>query len=135
MYDYVVDFFKYMGFYNEEYFETIRKNTKVLNMPYGEIKDLIGCFITDDSFKLLLPRLNSIYDVLIYVHEYTHAIFLDSDEIFPNIMEAYFINYFVLDESIKLEMINRTKKEIKESKCSNHTIAKKIKLLTITKNS
>ena len=128
--EYVINFFKDMGFYNKEYFDKIKNNTTVVNKDYKEIIEFVGFY--PDGFKLILPKIKSVSDILIWIHEYSHALFPeDTDELFPNLMEAYYINNYVMDMNIK----NSIKKEIilsiNKSKCINHTIAQKNKLKMI----
>jgi len=133
----VIDFFKEQGLYNEEYFKRIQENTKIYNKPYDEIKDFVGCYpIYNENneivnFKLILPKINDIYDVLIYIHEYTHALFIEkNDETLPNLMEALYINKYC-SKKIKREIVKKTKREIIKSKSLDHKIAKKIKIKNI----
>ena len=129
---YVVSFFKSMGFYNEEYFNILKNNSKIINMPYEEIKDLVGCYLTNDGCKLILPKINNIFDVLIWIHEYSHALFPEDElEFFPNIMEAIFINNYIKDNKVKEELINKTKYEISVSESISHISGKKVKLILI----
>lgn len=128
----VINFFKSMSLYNKDYFDYLKANTKVIDMPYSSIKDFVGCFVIGNECKLILPKINSIYDELIYVHEYTHALFLDDEkEIFPNLMEALYINKYVKDGNLKNEIIKSIYKEIKDSSDENHIIGKKFKLINI----
>ena len=86
--DKIISFFESVGLYDKNYFDYLYQNSLIVDKPYSDIKDLVGCFITKDGCKLILPKIQSIYDELIYVHEITHALFLEDDsEIFPNIME------------------------------------------------
>ena len=129
----VIDFFKEIGFYNKEYFELIKNSTTIVDEEYENIIDLVGFY--PNIFKLILPKIKSYRDILIWIHEYTHALFPDdSDEIFPNLMEAYYINMYIKDKKIVNKLINKTKNEIDKSNDLEHTIAKKIKLNTITMN-
>lgn len=137
----VIDFFKEMELYNEEFFNEINKNTTIYDKPYEEIKDFIGCYPIYNNkdklvnFKLILPKINSIYDILIYIHEYTHALFIDDDsQIFPNIMEGIFINKYILDNKLHNDIIWHTLNEIKNSNSDDHIIGKRIKLFYISKN-
>ena len=130
---YVVDFFKKMGFYNSEYFKQISENTLVVDKDYEEIIDFIGFY--PDTFKLILPKIKTYRDVLIWVHEYSHALFPDDeDEIFPNLMEDQFINMYIDDKEIIKELLDDNKRQITKSIDLNHTVAKKIKLDTINMN-
>ena len=129
----VIEFFKEMEFYNKEYFELIKNNTTIVDEPYEDIVDLVGFY--PNIFKLVLPKIKSYRDLLIWIHEYTHALFPDDgDEIFPNLMEAYFINMYVNDKEIVNKLIDKTKNEIDNSTDLEHTIAKKLKLNAITMN-
>ena len=122
----IIDFFKEMGFYDEKYFNMIKSNTLVVDKDYEEIYDLVGFY--KEIFKLVLPKIKNERDLLLYVHEYSHALFPeDNSEIFPNLMEAYFINkYFDIDTKNYLKKI--TLKEIELSNDLEHTNAKKLKL-------
>ena len=132
--DRIIEFFKNMNLYNEEYFNYLNDNTKVINKPYFEIIDFVGCYKMDDGCRLILPRINSFEDELIYVHEYSHALFPDDElEIFPNIMEALYINKY-LDESKKEDLINKLKSDIIKTIDENHLVGKKIKLMSIDNN-
>lgn len=125
----VISFYKKMGLYNEELFKKIDNCTTKIDSYNDLTKEFYGVFIKEDgSFKLILPKISSIIDEIIWVHEYAHAIFLDEDEIFPNIMESYYINMYADD---KKEIIKKTEEEIEKSASNEHTIAKKIKLLNI----
>ena len=122
----VIEFYKKMGLYTEKLFKTIKDNTILIDY-YDSV--FCGVFIKEDgSFRLVLPKISSVFDELVWVHEYAHAIFLDEDEIFPNIMESYFINMYIED---KEPIIKRIQEEIDNSVSENHTLSKKIKLLLI----
>lgn len=126
---YVIEFFKYMNLYNEDIFSKLEENTKIIDKPYNEIFDLVGCYKVNDSCKLILPKIYTIYDVLIWIHEYSHALFLEDElEIFPNIMEAYFLNKFIDNIELKKDIVNNTNEIIKNSESYNHIIGNKIKL-------
>lgn len=128
----VINFFKDIGLYNEDYFNRLFQNTKIIDKPYNEIMGFVGCFKVNDFCKIILPKINSFNDELIYIHEYTHALFLeDNDEMFPNIMEALYINYYVSDINLKKELILKTNEEIKNSYSKEHSLAKKIKIMSI----
>lgn len=133
----VIDFFKNMNLYDKDYFEKIKKRTTIYNKPYEEIKDFVGCYpIYKDKeiidFKLILPMINSVADELIYVHEYSHALFLkDKSEIFPNIMEAYFINLYIRNIEIKKELLKNIQIQLENTEDINHKIGIKIKLMNI----
>lgn len=130
MEEYIVKFFKDIGFYNKEYFEKISKNTTVVNKDYKEIIDFVGFY--PEKFKLVLPKIKSVSDILIWIHEYSHALFPeDTDELFPNLMEAYYINNYIKDQSIKNSIKSEIELSINKSKCINHTIAQKNKLKMI----
>ena len=122
----VIEFYKSIGLYNEKLFERINDKTILIDFY---ISGFCGVYIKENGdFIIVLPRINSVFDELVWVHEYAHAIFLDDDEIFPNIMESYFINMYVED---KEELIKKTKEEIENSNSEEHTLAKKIKLSII----
>ena len=72
------------------------------------------------------------FEVLIGIHEYTHMLFLDDNsEIFPNLMEAIYINNFIDDISIKKQMFNMTKEQLDRAVDQNHIIGKKVKINSI----
>ena len=129
MEDRVIDFYKLVGLYDEELFKKIKENTTLVES--SELFSFCyGVFIKDDgSFKVCLPKLNSVFDEIVWVHEYAHIIQYvkdyETDEIFPNIMESTFINMFVEDRE---EIIRKTEEEINNSFSKEHTLAKKIKL-------
>jgi hypothetical protein len=136
-YNTIIDFFQSIGLYNKEYFETIKKKTVVLNDDYEKIKDFIGFYPKYDNgnlidYKLYLPPLNGLDNILIYIYEYTHALFPeDEEEIFPNIVESMFLkDYLVHPKYIKLN-IEKTTEEIKHSDSEKHIIGKKIKLICL----
>lgn len=119
-----------MNLYDSEYFGKIEKNTTIIDENYSKIIDFIGFY--PKNFKLVLPKIKSIYDVLIWIHEYSHALFPeDSSEIFPNLMEAYYINMYIDDEEVISKLIEKTNLEIENSNNLEHTIAKKVKLRVI----
>lgn len=136
----VINFFKEMSLYNEQYFIRINKNTIIYDKPYREIKDFVGCYPIYDNekivnFKLILPKIKSIYDILIYIHEYAHALFIeDESEIFSNIMEGIFINKYILDNKLCNETMIHTLKEIEDSNSEDHIIGKHVKLFYIRQN-
>ena len=126
----VISFFKEMGFYNEEYFKLINKKTLVINKDYEEIKEFVGFY--PENFKLILPKIKSNRDILIWIHEYSHALFPnDNDELFPNIMESIYINNYVSKKE-KEELKNKVLDEISHSNSNKHTLAKKMKLKNIS---
>ena len=126
---YIIDFFKGMDLYNEEYFDKI--DVIVVDKKYEDIKEFVGFY--PDSFKMIVPKIKTIYDVLIWVHEYSHALFPeDDDEIFPNLMEAYFINKYISSNRIKNRIMKKTQNEIKECDDIEYNVAKRIKLSAIS---
>ena len=128
----IIDFFKEIDFYDKNLFDEIKKNTLVVDKDYEEIREFVGVYKKDDNtYKLILPKIKSIYDELIWVHEYSHIIFKTEGEIFPNVMEAYYVNRYVKDINVKLNIIEKTDKEIRLSDSIIHTSAKKIKIKTI----
>ena len=130
MYEYIINFFKKMGFYQKDYFKSIEKNVTIINKDYKDIKEFVGFY--PDCFKLVLPKIKTYHDILVWIHEYSHALFPDdSSEIFPNIMEAYFINMYISDKKIIDSLLEQTQMEINTSTDNNHRLAKKIKLNTI----
>ncbi len=128
--EYVLKFFKESGFYNKEYFNKLSKNTIIIDKNYEDIVDFVGFY--PDNFKIVLPKIKTISDVLIWIHEYSHALFPeDSSEIFPNLMEAKFINMYIDDKEIINELINKFQSIIDNSSCMEHVIANKIKINAI----
>lgn len=126
--DKVINFFKEMHLYDEDLFQVLINNTKILDRPYEEIKDFIGCFVVNGNIRLVLPKIHNEMDILIYIHEYTHALFIeDRDEIFPNIMEAIYVQKYFTEEQ-KGEFINRTRSMIATSESENHIIGNEVKL-------
>ena len=115
-----------MGLYNEELFNKIKDNTMIID---SELPEFYGVFLkNDNSFEIVLPKINSIKDELIWVHEYAHIINLEGGELFANIMESEYINMYIED---KTPIIEETIKEIERSKSEEHTLAKKVKLSRI----
>ncbi len=131
--DKIINFFKYIGIYDEEYFQELQKNTYFIDGEYEEICEFIGCFIkNDDEYRIMLPIMKTDFEVLIGIHEYTHMLFLDDNsEIFPNLMEAIYINNFIDDISIKKQMFNMTKEQLDRAVDQNHIIGKKVKINSI----
>lgn len=139
--DRIIQFFKKMNLYNEAYFSKIQEKTKIYNFSYEEIKDFIGCYpIYNEKeevidFKMILPKIYSFCDELIYVHEYTHAFDLeDHSEIFPNIMEAYYICMYIHDVNLKLEMLSDMRRKIRHIEDISHRIGVQIKIMIMEEN-
>ena len=130
----VIKFFKFLDIYNEEVFNYIASKTKVIDGEKVQIIDFIGGYVNNNDFNLILPKIKDIYDILIYIHEYSHILFNTEYEIVPNIMESIYINNFIDDEKLKQEIINQTQKEIYRQDDENHKVSKKLKLLMISKN-
>ena len=130
----VIIFFKSLDIYDEEVFNYIASKTKVINKDKAQIIDFIGDYINNDNFNLILPKINDVYDILIYIHEYSHILFNTEDEIIPNIMESLYVNNFIEDEKLKQQIINNTEREIDRQADENHRVSKKIKLLMIKEN-
>lgn len=66
-------FMKQNGMFDKEFMDYLKDKTKVLNFY-----DCYGCFpILDNnlltSIRLLIPKLETTKDLLIWIHEYTHA--------------------------------------------------------------
>lgn len=118
----LIEFYKKMGLYNEELFNKIKENTVVISSGLSEF---YGIF---ENNEIVLPKVNSIKDELIWVHEYAHIINLEGGELFANIMESEYINMYIED---KTPIIEETIKEIERSKSEEHTLAKKVKLSRI----
>ena len=133
---YIIKFFKSVNLYDEEVFNDIIKNTTIVNKRYEDIKDIVGCYYCkpNNSLKLVLPAIETIQDVLIHVHEYTHAITGSDDELLPNMMEALFVKQYFNESDIIESIIDDTQDEINKSVSDKHTFAKKLKIQFI-KNS
>ena len=132
----IVRFFENEGFYNEVYFKIMEKKTIIINKNYEDIVELIGVVQNEDGtdFRIYLPKITCFKDFLIHVHEYSHSLFLDDDdELFPNIMELYFIKKYVKNIKILNDIIYHTINEINNSIDDKHTIAKKVKLKELVK--
>lgn len=120
-YNYIVDFFKTMNLYNKEYFEMIKEKTTVLKGNYEDIKDFVGFYPKYDNgklndFKLYLPELVGLDNILIYIHIYGYALFPeDESEIFPNILEASFMNTYLMIPKKTQEQINRIEEKSNNS--------------------
>ncbi len=133
-YQMIINFFKSMNLYDEEYFKYINSQTKIYNIPYFEIKDFVGCYpiIKMDKivgFNIILPKLNTIFDVLIYIHEYSHALDIEDEyEIFPNLMEAIFLVDYLKDDELIRQQIKSIRIELDNNKSEKHKIGKNIKL-------
>lgn len=130
----VIDFFKSMDLYDENYFNYINKRSKIFNLPYSEIKDFVGCYpIVKNNkiigFNIVLPKLNTIFDVLIYIHEYSHALDIEDEcEIFPNLMEAIFLVEYLKDDDLIKQQIKNIRIELSDNQSEKHRIGKKLKL-------
>ena len=107
---YIIKFFKSVHLYDEEVFNNIIKNTTIVNMRYEDIKDIVGCYYckSNNSLKLVLPAIETIQDVLIHIHEYTHAITGSDDELLPNMMEVFFIKQYLKEEDVIKSIIDET---------------------------
>lgn len=122
----VIEFYKKLGLYNEELFKYLRNNTLLVD---SNQYDFYGVFTKDDgNYRMILPKISSIFDEIVWVHEYAHIILNTGEEIMPNIMESLFINMYCDN---KEDVIKRTQEEISSSVSEEHTLAKKIKLLII----
>ena len=129
----VIDFYKKKGLYNKKLFNNFKKCSLLIDNRGSFSYEFFGVYVQDDGrIKMILPKIKNIYDELIWVHEYAHAIFVnyfsDSDEIFPNIMESEFINMYVQD---KEEIIKSVIESINSSDSIEHTLGMKIKLSNI----
>lgn len=129
--DEVIKFFKHMNLYNKQLFDDLIEQSLVIDKPYEEISFLVGCYKEQDKIRLVLPKIYSVHDILIYIHEFTHAITNDESEEYANLMEANYINEFIKDKKIKLEIIEKTKEQIKRSNSDIHTKAKELKISSI----
>ena len=136
-YNTLIDFFRSIGLYDKEYFDKIKSKTTILEGEYDDIKDFIGFYpkyengsLTD--FKLYLPPLVGLDNILIYINEYAHALFPeDEDEIFPNIVEAMFLKDYLVHKKYIEQNIKRTIEEISRTDSEKHIVGKKIKLLCL----
>ena len=129
----IIKFFKDLNVYDEKMFDLIEKNTTIVDRNYDEIKDLVGCYIVNNKPKLLLPKIYSNRDLLIHIHEYTHALTMSDNEILPSMMEAFFVRLYIHDKNVINELIAKTNEEIEKSVSKKHTIAKRIKLKYLKK--
>ena len=136
-YNTLIDFFKSIGLYNEKYFNEIKDKTTILKGEYEKIKDFVGFYPRYEGnslidYKLYLPELNSLDNILIYINIYAHALFPDDDEeIFPNIVESIFLKDYLVHKKYIEQNIEKTKEEVKHSDSDKHIIGKKIKLLCL----
>lgn len=133
-YNCIIDFYKSIDLYNEEYFNLIKEKTIILEGKYDEIKDFIGFYPKYENdklidFRLYLPELIGLNNILIYIHEYCHAIFPeDNSEIFPNIIEATFIKEYLNIPKKTKEIIRKTKKQIEDNTSFQHKIGQIVKI-------
>ena len=133
-YNCIIDFYKSIDLYNEEYFNLIKEKTVVLKGNYDKIKDFIGFYPKFENgelkdFKLCLPELVGLDNILIYIHEYCHALFPDDTrEIFPNIIEAQFIKEYLNIPEKTRQIIRKTKKQIAQTDSFEHKIGGIVKI-------
>ena len=135
-YNTLIDFFRSIGLYDKEYFDEIKSKTTILEGEYDDIKDFIGFYTKSNNsltdYKLYLPPLVGLDNILIYVNIYTHALFPeDEEEIFPNIVESIFLKDYLVHKKYIEQNIKQTKEEIKHSDSEKHIIGKKIKILCL----
>lgn len=135
-YNTLIDFFRSIGLYDKEYFDEIESKTTILEGEYDDIKDFIGFYTKSNDgltdYKLYLPPLVGLDNILIYVNIYTHALFPeDEEEIFPNIVESIFLKDYLVHKKYIEQNIKQTKEEIKHSDSEKHIIGKKIKILCL----
>lgn len=75
-----INFFKKHNLYNEEAFNYIRNNSKLIDYREEEKREYIGCYYVFDqkkslnSIKLIVPYITDKITILINIHEYIHAI-------------------------------------------------------------
>ena len=133
-YNCIIDFYQSIDLYNKDYFDLIKEKTTILKGEYEEIRDFIGFYPKYKNnklidFKLYLPELIGIENILIYIHEYCHALFPeDKTEILPNIIEAKFIKEYINIPKITNDIIEKTKIKIKKTESVNHKIGQTIKI-------
>ena len=129
----IIKFFKKNDLYNKDYFDKLIENTIFVNAEYDEMYDLIGCYVEDENkFTIVVPKIKTALDRLICIHEYTHMLFIDDDlEIFPNLMEAMYVNDFIEDKNIKKKILEDTKEQLSKTTEINHKVGKKIKINSI----
>ena len=133
-YSRIISFYRDIGLYDVDLFNTINKKIVVISVENEEDDDIFAVYVKPDGdYKIVLPYIKDIFDELVWVHEIAHIIdihrFGSTDEKFPNLMESMYINKYVED---KTEIIKRTEKEIEESASEEHALAKKYKLSKIT---
>lgn len=129
----VIEFYKRIGFYNERLYKMMIDNKHLVDSYGSDKSSFYGIYVNDKgNITVVLPKITNCLDEIVWVHEYAHLLFdhdyLNGDETLPSIMEALFINMYVRD---KEEIIKLTKKEIKNSKCLEHTKAKELKISLI----
>ena len=131
--DMVINFFKEMNLYDEQLFKNLENRIVIFDKPYEEIKEFVGCYQINGEYKLILPKLNSELDTLVYIHEYTHAIFIDDkEEIFPNVMEAMYIKKYINDKKTLDQIKEKAVNIINNSNSDKHVVANKVKLKLIS---
>lgn len=133
-YNCIVDFFKSINLYDAEYFKKIKEKTIILNGNYIEIKNFIGYYPKYEKnqlvdFKLYLPELIGLENILIYIHQYGYALFPDDEsQIFPNILEVLFLNTYLKIPTKTNEIIEKIEHNIKESNNIEYNINQRIKI-------
>ena len=76
----VIDFYKKMGMFNEKLFNQMKDNALLIDSNLENSSSFYGIYIKiDGSFRAILPKINNIYDELVWVHEYAHVLFVDED--------------------------------------------------------
>lgn len=131
-YNCIIDFFKSIGFYNEKYFELMKQNTIILKND--ELENKAGFFpiYNNDElidFNLYLPELVGLDNILIYIHEYGHALFPDDkSDIFPNILEVLFMKNYLNIPKKTDEIINRNIIDMEKSKSKIYKKEQNIKI-------
>ena len=123
---YMIKFFESVNLYDEDTFNEIIKNTIFVKKRYEEIRDIVGVYFCkpNGSLKIILPEINTYQDVLIHIHEYTHAITKSEDELLPNMLEALFAMNYFNNSDILNDIASYTEE---------HTFAKKLKLQFLKK--
>lgn len=130
----IIEFFKELGLYDEEYFELIKNKTSIISGDPEKIKEFIGFYPKYENnqicdFKLYLPELKGLDNILIYIHEYTHALFPEDDnEIFPCLMEAMFLKEYLKHEKFINREILKIQDKLKEKLNKKYSTAYKYKI-------
>lgn len=107
----IEDFFIEQGLYDEKFFDFIK--TRVKQLPYDAGLEWFGCFpILKDGIlndiRLLVPEIKNEQNILVNIHEYTHAI-----ELFNELGKEYIERREEREnKAIEMEKIYKKKKSI-----------------------